>query len=119
MVKNSQDCLNRLVGPSMSISGTIISTYSVGGVYSPTHDNGDGTQSVDLCVGACLTPDGTKGILWVHLQDDTQGTYFGLPLTPGGFSYASFDKVFTDRSNIALDSKLFIFPYTYKKVQNF
>jgi hypothetical protein len=111
-VKNSQDCLNRLIGPTAS--------GSVGGIYNPTHQNGDGTvaKAVELCTGASLTTDGTKGTLWVHLQDDTAGTYFGLPMTPGYFSYASFDQVFTDRSNIALDSKLYIFPYTYKTASN-
>ena len=114
--KNAQDAVNRMPGPAVtgSIAGNLIAQDTTANVYYPKHNG----QAVELCVGAGMTSDGTSGKLWVHLQDDTKGTYFPIPLTPGNSFYCSFDAVYTDRSNVTLDSKLYLYPYTYRTASN-
>ena len=111
MLKNSQDCLNRMTPPKASLTGLQIQagiTAGGGHTWAPVH----ATNPVLFCQGASLLSTGTAGVLAVHLTEDAPGTWYLLDLEPGEYVGAEFDLVgdSTEGTTVALDAKLYIYP---------
>ena len=108
-IHNSQDCLNVMMGPTASLTGSDINSMATSPGL-PLHNG----NVVSCCKGAFLAANGTAGVLAVHLIDDAAGVYYLAYLAPGATPWIGlFDQILKASTTVVLDTKLTIFPYLY------